>query len=165
MSNLLRVVLVLTSILMVGIVQAQVPNALNVKGQGFALDYSSRIALKAISVPFTTNGSGGEQSNPAYKLPANSVVIDVYVNVATTGTIGTLAVGTLSSESSGDADGFLSSVNLTAVGTKRTTIGALLTGTGRYINGTSPRTLSWTFTGDLNKPVSGFFTVIYYELV
>jgi hypothetical protein len=165
MSIVSRVLLVLTILCLGGVVSAQVPNALNVKGQGFALDYSSRIALKAITVPFTTNGAGGEQSNPNFKLPANSVVIDVYTYVKSSSTTGTLSIGTLSSESGGDADGFLASVNLSAVGTKRTTLGALLTSTGRYINGASARTLSWTFTGDLGKPVNGFFTIVYYELV
>lgn len=134
-------------------------------GNGYALDKDSKIVLRAITIPLRDNfTSGTEYSSTQYVLPANCVVIDAYVHVKSSTTTSTLNVGTLSSDSGGDADGFLSAVNLSAPGTKRTTLGALLTGTGRYINGTASRRVSWTFSEDFTNKIDGNIHLVIYEV-
>lgn len=56
-----------------------------------------------------------------YDLPATGVIIDYYLYVATaeaTGGTKTLDIGTLSSESGGDADGFFDAVDVSTTGVK-----------------------------------------------
>lgn len=60
----------------------------------------------------------GNEIDTGWDLPAKSIVYDVYVDVTTaeaTGTTKTIDVGLLSSESGGDADGFLDGVVTSAI--------------------------------------------------
>ena len=89
----------------------------------------------------------GSEQDTGWDLPDNSIVRDVFLNVLTaeaTGGTKTLDVGLLSSESNGDADGFLSGADVSSTGIVRgtldsggQTLGALLTadegGTGELV--------------------------------
>jgi len=95
-------------------------------------------------LPIRSTPTGAEQDT-GYDLPANAELLETRVLVATaetTGTTKTLDVGLKSSESGGDADGFIDGVSVATTGLKRpaatvtdgateeyfsaTTIGALL---------------------------------------
>lgn len=87
-------------------------------------------------VPVSAPANGSE-TDTSYDLPADGVVLDCYLIVDTaeaTGGTKTLNVGLLSSESGGDADGFMVGVSCAATGYVITTLasagqtrGALLT--------------------------------------
>ncbi len=67
-------------------------------------------------------GDGTAENDTGVDLPATAIVHDVYVSCTTAETTGvtkTLSVGLLSSESGGDANGFLASVDVSATGIKR----------------------------------------------
>lgn len=77
------------------------------------------VKVKKISIAATPTGS---EQDTTFDLPAKSVVLDVFVDVTTaeaTGGTKTLDVGLLSSESGGDADGFLDGVSVATTGLKR----------------------------------------------
>jgi hypothetical protein len=76
------------------------------------------VKVKKIALTAATHGTGSEVDT-AFDLPAKSILLDAYVDVTTaeaTGTTKTLDVGLLSSESGGDADGFLDGVSVAATG-------------------------------------------------
>ena len=75
------------------------------------------IKVKKIALNATTHCTGAEVDT-GWDLPETSVVLDVYINVATaaTGTTKTLDVGLLSTESDGDANGFLAAADISAEG-------------------------------------------------
>ena len=135
------------------------------------------IKVKKIALNATTHCTGAEVDT-GWDLPETSVVLDCFINVTTlaTGTTKTLDVGTLSTESDGDADGFLDGANLlleglvTAINTAGAiTLGELLsdapsttaavgrskvnysthTGTARSVSVTSGSTDVAAFVGDL----------------
>lgn len=75
-------------------------------------------AVYAYEVPVSFPADGNE-TDTTYDLPADGVVLDCYLIVDTaevTGTTKLLDVGLLSSESGGDADGFLDGVSCAATG-------------------------------------------------
>lgn len=77
------------------------------------------VKVKKIAIGATPTGS---EQDSTFDLPAKSVVLDVFVDVTTaeaTGATKTLDVGLLSSESGGDADGFLDGVSVAATGLVR----------------------------------------------
>ena len=85
------------------------------------LDLSAVGALVKIKKIHVTASDGTEQDS-TFDLPAHAIVLDAFVNVTTaesTGTTKTLDVGLLSSESGGDADGFLDGVSTAATGLVR----------------------------------------------
>lgn len=76
--------------------------------------------VKTKVLPITRVASAAEQDT-GWDLPAKAVVLDAYVDVTTleaTGTTKTVDVGLLSSETNGDADGFLDGVSVAAAGVK-----------------------------------------------
>jgi hypothetical protein len=93
------------------------------------------VRVKKINLVAGTHGTGAEVDT-GWDLPDTSIVIDAFLNVTTaeaTGTTKTLDVGTLATETDGDANGFLAGASLAAaalvggIGTAATqTYGALL---------------------------------------
>lgn len=76
-------------------------------------------AWKIKKIPITTKD--GTEIDTGFDLPAKGILYDVYVDVTTaeaTGTTKTIDVGLLSSESGGDADGFLDGVVTSAIALK-----------------------------------------------
>jgi hypothetical protein len=80
------------------------------------------VALCSKKIPISNRGAS--EVDTGFDLPAKAVVLDVWVDVRTleaTGTTKTIDVGLLSSETGGDADGFLDGVStasaLSAAGT------------------------------------------------
>lgn len=100
---------------------------------GVNMDGAS-LKIKRLSITSTPTGS---EQDTGWDLPANSIVLDVFVNVTTaeaTGTTKTLDVGLLSSESGGDADGFLDGVSVASTGIVR--------GAATYTNGVNQNYIS-----------------------
>lgn len=67
----------------------------------------------------TINPGNTTEVNTGYNLPANAILYDVFLNVRTaeaTGATKTVEVGLLSSESGGNASGFLNGVSVAATG-------------------------------------------------
>ncbi len=80
-----------------------------------------------------TGVSAASEIDSTFDLPAKAVVRDVYVDVTTaevTGTTKALDIGLLSSESGGDADGFVHQISVASTGIKRA--GAALDGTNNW---------------------------------
>lgn len=76
------------------------------------MSWGTGAALKVKKIPVTTLTSA--EKDTGWDLPAKALVVDVFVNVTTleaTATTKTIDVGLLSSESGGDADGFLNDVS------------------------------------------------------
>jgi hypothetical protein len=76
------------------------------------------VKVKKIALTAATHGTGSEVDT-GWDLPAKAVVLDLLVDVITaeaTGATKTVDVGLLSSESGGDADGFLDGVSVAATG-------------------------------------------------
>lgn len=155
--------------------------ATNNGGVGYGLDKGAGCALRAITIPITSAPTGSEQSSSDYVIPGNSVVIDAYVNVTTaeaTGTTKTISVGTLSSESGGDADGFIAGASISSTGVKQgtlissgVTLGALLKvliasstyARQPYPTGSAARTISYTAGGTDDVEFRGSITVVFYQ--
>lgn len=81
------------------------------------------VQVKKITISSTPTGS---EQDTGWDLPTKAVVLDVFVEVTTveaTGTTKTLDVGILSSETGGDADGFLDGVSVASTtGVKKGTL-------------------------------------------
>lgn len=95
----------------------------------------------------------GTEQDSSWNLPATAIVHDVFVNVTTaesTGTTKTLDVGLLSSESGGDADGFLDGVNVSATGIKRGVATVTAGGTESYFSSTTRGALFRSFLAGAN---------------
>ena len=69
--------------------------------------------VKMIAAEFDASTS---ETDTTIDLPDGSVVLDVFLDVATADTGITLDVGLLSTESGGDADGFLDGISVAATG-------------------------------------------------
>lgn len=83
--------------------------------------------VKTKVLPITLVASTSEQDT-GWDLPTKAVVLNAFVDVTTleaTGTTKTVDVGLLSSETNGDADGFLDGVSVAAAGVKQ---GSLVAG-------------------------------------
>lgn len=77
------------------------------------------IKTKVIAITSTPTGS---EQDTGWDLPAKGVLLDVFIDVTTaeaTGGTKTIDVGLLSSESGGDADGFIAALSVSATGVKR----------------------------------------------
>ncbi len=82
---------------------------------------------KFVKLPITRVASTAVQDT-GFDLPANAVVLDVFVEVTTleaTGATKTVDVGLLASESGGDEDGFLDGVSVATAGVRN---GSLVSG-------------------------------------
>ena len=66
-----------------------------------------------LRIPFTKNAS---EADTSVDLPANMTVVDVGIEVTTAVASGTIDVGLLSTEASGDADGFLDALSAATAG-------------------------------------------------
>lgn len=101
----------------------------NLKATAFPGGVSHTEALNKVNLPKhlvqktavfrVTYATGTTETDTTFDLPSNGLVREVLVNVLTaeaTGTTKTLDVGLLSSESGGDADGFLDGVSVAATG-------------------------------------------------
>src|SRR5688572_17389996 len=96
-----------------------------------------------VKIPINSAPTGSEQDT-GVDIPAKCLVLDAYVDARTaeaTGATKTLDVGLLSSESGGDADGFLDGVSVAATGVK--------TGAATYTDGTSQNYISANTIGAL----------------
>ncbi len=85
------------------------------------IDISAVGALAKVKKIAISAAPTGSEQDTTWDLPAKSVVLNVFVDVTTaevTGTTKTLDVGLLSSESGGDADGFIDGVSVAATGLK-----------------------------------------------
>lgn len=83
--------------------------------------------IRTKRIQITSTPTGAEQDT-GFDLPAKAVLLDCFLDVTTleaTGGTKTMDVGLLSSESGGDADGFLDGVSVAAAGVK---IGSLVAG-------------------------------------
>ena len=88
----------------------------------YVQDGGSSLRVKRLDIVATPTGA---EQDTGWDLPAKSLVLDVWIDVTTaeaTGTTKTLDVGLLSSESGGDADGFLDGVSVAATGVKKGTL-------------------------------------------
>lgn len=77
-------------------------------------------AMKVKKLTISTTPTGSEQDT-TWDLPAKALVLDIWVDVTAaevTGTTKTLDVGLLSSESGGDADGFIAGLSVASTGVK-----------------------------------------------
>lgn len=125
---------------------------------GFNVD---GLSLKHKKIPVSTLASSSEKDG-GWDLPADAVVLDVFVNVKTaeaTGTTKTLDVGLLSSESGGDADGFLDGVTVATTGIKRGVATVTVGGTETYFASTTRGALFGTFLAGAN--VAGDVGTLY----
>jgi len=117
-----------------------------------------------LGVPIRSNLSGSEQDT-GVDLPANAMVVDVLVDVdvaEATGSVKTINVGILSSESGGDADGFIAGLSVATTGLKRP-VAATATGSNEtYLASTTRGALLQTFlagsdtAGDVGTLVDKF---------
>ncbi len=88
----------------------------------------------------TITAPTGAEQDSGWDLPTAGFVSDILVNVRTaeaTGATKTLDIGLLSSESGGDADGFVDGLSVSSVGLKRFAPAVTAGGTESYIS-------SWT---------------------
>lgn len=79
--------------------------------------------IKVLKIPVTGNLTGSEEDT-GIDLPANSIILHNLVNVEVTaaeatGSTKTIDVGLLSSESGGDADGFIDGLSVASTGYKQ----------------------------------------------
>lgn len=90
-------------------------------------------AVRKIKKITISTALAAAEIDSTFDLPAKAVVTDVYIDVTTaeaTGSTKAIDVGLLSSESGGDADGFLHQVSVATTGLKRA--GATLDGTNNW---------------------------------
>lgn len=81
--------------------------------------YIKRIDLDLAGEGDAIDVSSGSEVDTGWDLPADAVVLDVYLKVTAaeaTGTTKTINVGLLSTESGGDADGFIAGLSVAATG-------------------------------------------------
>lgn len=84
--------------------------------------YVKRIDLDLAGEGDAIDISAGTETDTGWDLPADAVVLDVFLKVTTaeaTGTTKTINVGLLASESGGDADGFIDGLSVATTGYKR----------------------------------------------
>ncbi len=114
-----------------------------------------------VAVPITTALTGAEQDT-GIDLPANAFVSEVLVNVKTaevTGSTKTINVGILSSESGGDADGFIAGLSVASTGLKRPGATVTTGGTETYFSATTRGALLSDFLAGAN--VAGDVGTLY----
>ena len=92
------------------------PNGLSVVNKAYNAVTTVVRKTKVLPIGFA---DGTTENDTGFDLPANGLLQDIWVNVKTaeaTGTTKSISVGLLSSESGGDADGFIRVLNVASVG-------------------------------------------------
>ena len=95
------------------------PSGVSVSNRGSGVN--RELVLKHLVIPIGY-GDGTTENDTTQNLPSTAIVEDVLVNVTTaeaTGGTKTLDVGLLSSETGGDANGFVAAVDVSSTGLKR----------------------------------------------
>ena len=111
-------------------------------------DLSARGALVRCATASISSAPTGSEQDAGIDLPAKAVVLDVLVDVTAaevTGGTKTMNVGLLSSESGGDADGFLVGVSCAATGLKRGVATVTAGGSETYLSATTRGALLGSF--------------------
>lgn len=112
-------------------------------------DLSARGALVKTRVISISSAPTGAEQDTTVNLPAKAVVLDVLLDVTTaevTGGTPTMSVGLLSSESGGDADGFLVGVSCASTGLKRGVATVTAGSNEAYLSATTRGVLLGSFT-------------------
>ncbi len=111
-------------------------------------DLSSRGALVKCATASISSAPTGSEQDAGIDLPAKAVVLDVFLDVTAaevTGGTKTMSVGLLSSESGGDADGFLVGVSCASTGLKRGEATVTAGGSETYLSATTRGALLGSF--------------------
>ncbi len=111
-------------------------------------DLSARGALVKCATASISSAPTGSEQDAGIDLPAKAVVLDVFLDVTAaevTGGTKTMSVGLLSSESGGDADGFLVGVSCAATGLKRGVATVTAGGSETYLSATTRGALLGSF--------------------
>jgi hypothetical protein len=111
-------------------------------------DLSARGALVKCATASISSAPTGSEQDAGIDLPAKAVVLDVFLDVTAaevTGGTKTMSVGLLSSESGGDADGFLVGVSCASVGLKRGVATITAGGSETYFSSTTRGALLGSF--------------------
>jgi len=111
-------------------------------------DLSARGALVRCATASISSAPTGSEQDAGIDLPAKAVVLDVLVDVTAaevTGGTKTMNVGLLSSESGGDADGFLVGVSCASTGLKRGVATVTAGGSETYLSATTRGALLGSF--------------------
>jgi len=111
-------------------------------------DLSARGALVRCATASISSAPTGSEQDAGIDLPAKAVVLDVLVDVTAaevTGGTKTMNVGLLSSESGGDADGFLVGVSCASTGLKRGVATVTAGGSETYFSATTRGALLGSF--------------------
>jgi hypothetical protein len=98
--------------------------------------FTSGHVVRTHAIEIDSTPTGAEQDT-GWDLPAESIVLGVVIDVDTaeaTGGTPTLDVGLLSSESGGDADGFIDGASVTATGKVQGTVTATVGGSETYLS-------------------------------
>lgn len=96
------------------------------------IDLSAVGALVKVKKIAVAAGDWSSETDSGWDLPAKSLVLDVFIDVTTLQSGKTVDVGLLSSESGGDANGFIAAASLAAAGIVRP--GYALDGGSAYFN-------------------------------
>ena len=111
-------------------------------------DLSARGALVRCATASISSAPTGSEQDAGIDLPAKAVVLDVFLDVTAaevTGGTKTMNVGLLSSESGGDADGFLVGVSCASTGLKRGVATVTAGGSETYLSATTRGALLGSF--------------------
>lgn len=84
-------------------------------GQDKSLEWALQRFLKVVTLPFAP--SDNAEVDTDYDLPDKAILLDVIIETVTLDVGETIAVGLLSSESGGDADGFVVGVSVNDIAT------------------------------------------------
>lgn len=120
----------------------------NKAGVGAVLFEQGGSSLSCERLDIRSTPDGSEQST-GFALPDNAIVVDVWLRVRTaeaTGTTTTLDVGLDSTETNGDADGFLAGVDVSSTGIKRGVASVTVGANEDYFDSTTRGALLQDFT-------------------
>lgn len=115
--------------------------------------YIKRIDLDLAGEGDAIDVSSGSEVDTGWDLPADAVVLDVFLKVTAaeaTGTTKTIDVGLLSSETGGDADGFIDGLSVAATGIKQPNFVLTVGSNETYLGAAATHTLGALFTGGLS---------------
>lgn len=90
-------------------------------GGAFAGVFVGSMILRVKEIEITAAMIVGTEIDTGFDLPANALLVDAWINCRTaeaTGATKTIDLGLLSSESGGDADGFMDGLSVAATGMK-----------------------------------------------
>lgn len=120
--------------------------------------YLKQIRLDVAGADGYIDISAGTEVDTGWDLPDDAVVLDTFVNVETheqTGTTKTISAGLLSSESGGDADGFIAALSVASAGYKAAA--TALDGGSAYFNTTTIGALMRFFVQGADAADRGLF--------